>query len=462
MVRSIHPVSRWLAALAALSLLVAACAAPGETPAPPGTPGDTPPPTTPGPGETPGDTPAPPETPGETPPVEGGTVTVIGTWGGAEQEAFLAMVAPFEERTGVDVQYTGTRDINTVLTTGVQSGILPDLAGLPGPGQMQAWARQGALVDLTGVLDYDTYVEQTSPAFVELGTVDGLLAGVFIKSAVKGLIWYNPNHYTDGEPADWATVEQRAASPDPAQAGWCIGIESGAATGWPATDWIEDLVIRQSGPEVYDAWLNGQHAWTSPEIRQAFESYGQAVQNAFGGTDFVLSTNFGDAGQPLFTDPPGCLFHHQASFMSGFFDDYPSAPQAGTDYDFFIMPDINPEFQGALTGAGDLFGMFNDTPQARALIQWLVTPEAQQIWVDIGGAISGNTQVTEYPDPVAQKSAEALAESQVFRFDASDLMPEAMNAAFWTAMVDYTQNPGQLDQILQRLDEVQAEAYQAE
>jgi alpha-glucoside transport system substrate-binding protein len=456
---------RWLAMLAALTLVVAACAeapAPG-TPAPgtpaPGTPAPaTPEPATPAPGDTP--TPEPADTPQPTPDEQiGGTVSVIGTWGGDEAEAFRAMVAPFEERTGIQVQYTGTRDINTVLTTGVQSGILPDLAGLPGPGQMQQWARDGALIDLNEVLDRAEYERVTAPAFVELGTVDGRLAGVFIKNALKGLIWYNPNHYTEGEPADFAALEQRAANPDPAGAGWCIGIESGAASGWPGTDWIEAILLRQAGPDVYDAWWQGQHAWTSPEVRQAFETYGQAVQNAHGGATYVLSTNFGDAGEPLFTDPPGCLFHHQASFITGFFDGYPQSPQAGTDYDFFAMPDINPEYAGAHFGAGDLFGMFNDTPQARALMQYLVTAEAQQVWVDIGGALSANLEVTNYPDEVSARSAEILRDAAIFRFDGSDLMPEAMNAAFWQAMVDYTQNPGQLDSILQRLDEVQAEAY---
>lgn len=390
----------------------------------------------------------------------GGTVTVIGTWGGGEEEAFRAMVAPFEEATGVEVQYTGTRDINTVLSTGVQSGILPDVAGLPGPGQMAEWARQGALVDLSTVLDQEKYVAETSPAFVELGTVDGVLAGVFIKSAVKGLIWHNPNHWTGGDLDSWADVEAAAAAAEGAQAGWCIGLESGAASGWPGTDWIEDLVIRQSGPEVYDAWYQGQHLWSSPEIRQAFEAFGTAMENSLGGADFALATAFGDAGQPLFTDDPGCLFHHQASFMAGeFFPTYPQSPEPGVDFDFFVMPDINPDYPGALTGGGDLFGMFHDTPQARALMQWLVTPEAQQIWVDRGGAISGNTLVTDYPDSIAQKSAEALASSQVFRFDASDLMPQAMQAAFLQAILDYTQNPGQLDAILAGLDVVQADAY---
>jgi len=118
---------------------------------------------------------------------------------------------------------------------------------------------------------------------------------------------------------------------------------------------------------------------------------------------------------------------------------------------------MNDQYAGAVTGAGDLFGMFNDTPQARALMQYLVTAEAQQIWVDRGGALSGNLEVTTYPDDVSSASAAALREANIFRFDGSDLMPEAMNAAFWQAMVDYTQNPGQLDAILERLDGVRTD-----
>ncbi|MFO7300551.1 MAG: extracellular solute-binding protein, partial [Actinomycetes bacterium] len=230
---------RVVSLMAVLALLVAACGGSGGTTT---TAGGT---TTTGGGT--GTT----QPTGTTEPGEqiGGTVTVYGTWGGAEEEAFRAMVAPFEERTGIQVQYTGTRDINTVLSAGVQSGILPDLAGLPGPGQMAEWARQGALVDLSTVIDYDQYVSETSPGFVELGTVDGKLVGVFIKAAVKGLIWYNPNVWTGGDLDSWDAVVAAANAHEGAQAGWCVGLESGAASGWPGTDWIEDFVIRQSGPE---------------------------------------------------------------------------------------------------------------------------------------------------------------------------------------------------------------------
>ncbi|MEX1171931.1 MAG: extracellular solute-binding protein [Chloroflexota bacterium] len=390
----------------------------------------------------------------------GGSVSVIGTWGGSEQDAFLAMVKPFEDSTGIKVEYTGTRDLNAVLTTGVASGILPDLAGLPGPGQMREFAQRGALKPLDDVLDLATYKAETSPGFVELGTVDGKVIGVFIKAAVKGLIWYNPKVYTGGTPTSWDdlwTKGRAAASGDTKT--WCVGLESGAASGWPGTDWIEDFVIRQSGPDVYDAWVAGTQKWSSPEIKAAFEAFGQVVSadDTHGGPNYVINTGFGSAANPMFADPPGCLFHHQASFITSFFQDEGGAVEG--DYDFFPMPDINPAYSGASTGAGDLFGMFNDTPQARALMAYLVTADAQSIWVGLGGALSGNKAVTNYPDDVSKRSAEILANATVFRFDGSDLMPEEMNASFWSAMLEYTQDPSRLDAILTNLDSVQASAY---
>jgi len=440
------PRSRWLALSAAGSLLAAACAGGSATPVPPA--GSAPVDGSPGAS---GPTASGPAATGAI----GGSVSVIGTWGGDEEEAFRAMIAPFEAETGITVEYTGTRDLNAVLTTGVASGILPDLAGLPGPGQMAEFADRGALVDLGTVLDVDEYTEQTAPAFVELGTVEGQLSGVFIKSAVKGFIWYDVEQFTGEAPATWEDLQ--ALPNDPADSKWCVAVESEAASGWPGTDWIEDFVLRQSGPEVYDAWVAGEQAWTSPEIRGAFEAFGEVVANSFGGPDYILNTPFGEGGNPLFEEPPGCLFHHQASFITSFFQEQGGA--APEDYDFFPFPDINPEFAGSLTGAGDLFGMFNDTPQSRALMNYLVTPEAQQIWVDIGGALSGNREVTEYPDEISQRSAEALVNAEIFRFDASDLMPEAMNNAFWSAILQYVQTPGDLDRILTELDATQESAY---
>jgi alpha-glucoside transport system substrate-binding protein len=393
--------------------------------------------------------------------IRGDTVNVIGTWGGSEQEAFLAMVKPWEDQTGAKVKYTGTRDINTILTTGVASGVLPDLAGLPGPGQMAEYAAAGALVPLDDVLDIATYTADTAPALVELGKVDGQVMGVFIKAAVKGLIWYNPSlhNYGDNPPATWDDLKaQAAANQGAAQATWCLGIESGAASGWPATDWIEDIVLRSAGPDVYTQWYQGKIKWSDPRIRAAFELYvNDVVGTTYGGQQTAAATNFEIAGDPLFADPPGCVFHHQASFITGIggFKDR----QAGTDYDFFPFPDINSQYSGAVEGAGDLFGMFHDTAAARSLMRYLVTAEAQDIWVKAGGALSANKNATSYPDDISARSAQILTDAGFFVFDASDLMPAAMNDAFWRGMVALTSGGASLDQVLADLDAAQTDAY---
>jgi alpha-glucoside transport system substrate-binding protein len=383
------------------------------------------------------------------------TVTVIGSWGDAEEANFKAMVAPWEQRTGNKVAYTGSRGLGAYLTTAVASGTLPDLAGLPGPGEMAQFATQGALKPLDTVLDMNAYTADTVPALVDLGKVDDKVVAVFIKLSVKGFIWYNTANYDGTVPANWDEV--MAVSPDPAESLFCIGFESAADSGWPGTDWIEDFVIRQSGPEVYDSWVAGTTKWTDPAIKQAFEAFGEVLENAYGGKEFINSTNFGAGANPMFDDPPGCKFHHQASFISSFFQE--SAGAAPEDYDFFIMPEINSEYAGALTGGGDLFGLFSDKAAAKDLLKYLVTAEAQQIWADKGGFISANTKVTTYPDAVEQKSADAIKDATVFRFDGGDLMPGSMKAAFFAEMVNFAENPGDLDAILGRLDGVQADAY---
>jgi alpha-glucoside transport system substrate-binding protein len=397
-----------------------------------------------------------------TPSSGGQTVTVIGTWAGSEQDAFLKMVKPWEDSTGNTVKYTGTRDINTVLSTGVASGVLPDLAGLPGPGQMAEYAAAGALKPLDGVLDVSTYKNETAPALVDLGTVNGKLTGVFIKAAVKGLIWYNPkvHDYSSAPPTTFADLmTQAAANKDGATALWCLGLGSGAASGWPGTDWIEDIVLRQSGPQVYNDWWAGKVKWTSNEIKSAFQFYlDNVVKNIADPTAAVdPQKDFSLAGDPLFANPPGCVVFHQASFITGLgaFKD----KTAGTDYNFFPFPDINSQYAGAVEGAGDLFGMFHDTDAAKSLMKYLVTAQAQDIWVKIGGALSANKNATDYPDDISKRSAAMLTGAKYFVFDASDLMPQAMNAAFWTAMLDVTKDPSKLDSVLANLDTVQKSAY---
>ena len=391
----------------------------------------------------------------------GGSVRVVGSWSGAEEQAFLAMVRPFEQRTGISVDYVGTRDLNGLLWEAVAKDRPPDVAGLPGPGQMAEFARHGALVPLDEVIDIAQYKSDTVPTFIELGTVDGQLVGVFIKATLKGLIWYNPKMYTLEVPNTWDELERQAErARRTGTSTWCVGLESGGTSGWPGTDWIEDIVLRDSGPDVYDEWVAGRLPWSSPEIRAAWELFGQITADAHGGPAEEISTNFGDAGNGLFKDPPECLFHHQATFMTEFFKSRAGAREG--EYDFFPFPVMDQQFAGSITGAGDLFGMFRDTPQARALMRYLVTPEAQAIWVRRGGALSVNRRVTDYPDDLSRRAADVLSNAQRFRFDGSDLMPERMNTAFLQAIIDYVREPDTLDEILRRLDDVQRRAYQGE
>jgi alpha-glucoside transport system substrate-binding protein len=393
--------------------------------------------------------------------IRGKTVSVIGTWGGDEQAAFLKMVAPWEQQTGAKVKYTGTRDINTILTTGVASGVLPDLAGLPGPGQMAEYAQAGKLQPLDDVLDTGTYESETAPALVNLGKTDGKVYGVFIKAAVKGLIWYNvkAHDYGSAAPKTWEELtSQGKANQGKAQALWCLGIESGAASGWPATDWVEDLVLRTAGPDVYAKWYAGEVKWSDPAIKKAVQMYAtEVVGESFGGGKTAVATAFGNAGDPLFTDPPGCQFLHQASFITGFSQF--KSHRAGTDYNFFPFPDIDPQYAGAVEGAGDLFGMFHGTAAAKSLMRYLVTAQAQDIWVKIGGALSANKNANSYPDEVSKRSAEIIANAKSFAFDASDSMPTAMNDAFWKAMVALTNGSKSVDQVLADLDAAQKDAY---
>ena len=445
-----HRLSQLAVILAVAALVVAACSSSGSSASPAGSAAAS------GAASVACEAPATPVTATNI----GGEVSVYGTWTGAEQDSFLCMIKPWSDATGVKVNYTGQRDLGTALTTGIAGGNLPDVAGLPGPGLMAQWYKDGALKPLDFV-DFAAYEAATPPGFAALGKAsDGKLAGVFTKGAVKGLIWYNTKNWTGDPPATWDelnTKARAAATGDTKE--WCIGVESGGDSGWPGTDWIEDFVIRQSGTTVYDAWAAGTQKWTSAEIKEAFEAFGDAVANAHGGSQFVNSTNFGKAANPMFTAPPGCLLHHQASFITDFFKNEAKAQPA--DYDFFGMPDIDPANAGSITGGGDLFGMFKDTPQAQSLINYMLTPQAQEIWVKRGGFISANkgVPIESYPDEASKKSAGLLANAKTFRFDASDLMPNAMNKAFFQAVVKYVQNPSDLDSILSNLDTVQTDAY---
>jgi alpha-glucoside transport system substrate-binding protein len=389
------------------------------------------------------------------------TVRILGSWEASELASLQQVLAPFEERTGNVVEFTTTRDLRGAIERGLAAGDPPEIAGLPGPGYLTELARSGQLVDLGTVIEAGEYKRRTAPAFVYLGTVDGRLVGVFLKGTVKGLLWFDPAVHRFTADESWSSLQHTAMTTLPGVPAWCIGLASEASSGWPGTDWIEDFVLRQSGPQVYDDWVAGRIRWTSPQIRWAFQTFGTVIDehDVGGGVDGALSTHFSRAGDGLFTHPPQCLIAHQGTFMSTFLDE--AVAREGGSYDFVPFPDIDPSYSGALIGAGDLVVMLHDTPAARDLLTYLLSPDAQEILVSQGGAVSGDVELQDYPSELLRRQAQLLADATIFRFDASDAMPEAMSRAFWQAVLDFTADQSRLDDILAELDVVQSETYGA-
>jgi len=306
--------------------------------------------------------------------------------------------------------------------------------------------------------------------WINLGKIDGKLYTLYAWAALKGLVWYDPKAFAAKGyqvPKTWdelialqTKIKSDGGKP------WCIALESQAASGWPGSDWVKEIVLSQSGPTVYDAWWQGKQKWTSTEIKQAWQTWGQILgpndSNVYGGSQYMGATTFGDGGQGLFASPPKCYMFNQGSFITSFFDGYTPKPTAGTDYAVFPLPDVNSANAGAHVLAGDAFVMTKDTPQARALMKYLATADAQDIWVKRGGgkiAINKQVSLNDYPDPISKALAQVVISTKIGRYDAGDLMPSDMQAAYWSAVLKFVQNQSQLDSILSDLDKKQATAY---
>jgi alpha-glucoside transport system substrate-binding protein len=380
---------------------------------------------------------------------------------GGEPESFAALVQPWEQRTGGDMQDTGTRDIKSVLVTRLQSGNPPDIGALAAPGDMADFARQGALVPLDSFMNMDLLRDQYGQAWLDLCTVDGRLYCIVYKAANKSTVWYDPSEFEANNwdvPETWddmITLSDQIAADG--RIPWSVGLESGGSSGWPGTDWIGQIVLSQSGPEVYDRWLTHDIPWTDPAIRSAFERFGQIIHTPGyipGGPTFALTTNFTDASHLPFQDPPQAYMYFLGSFTQGFIEEQFPDQTVEEDYSFFPFPTVNPEFEGSVTGGADLIVMFNDTPSARSLMRHLSSPEAQEVWVRRGGFTSVNRVVPleAYTDPLARKAAEQVTEATTFRFDFDDVWGGALQQAFWRGILNYVEDPTRLDAVLQDIE----------
>jgi alpha-glucoside transport system substrate-binding protein len=395
-----------------------------------------------------------------------GDVDVLGIWGGDELESFEAMVAPWEADTGGDMDFIGTRDITAQLTLNVESGTPPDVAMPAEVGLFQQFARNGDIVPLSECSGLEDTIKANYPqGFIDLGTVDGTLYGFFVKADTKATIWYNPgffqeNGYTpltaDDSFDDLVTLTTQIRD-DGVVPPWSIGMESAEGSGWPGTDWIQQIILNEAGTDVYDGVIDGTTPFTDPAVKDAWESFGEialpAQNTAQGGATGINATGFQESSYPPFESPPTAAMVYLGGFASGFItEQFPDAVPE-TDFNFFPWPG------GAVTGGANIVYAFNNDETTCSFLSYLASAEAQQVWVDRGGFTSVNTQVSldSYPDPVARAQAEQLTTAEVFRFDLDDAIGGALQQAYFTGVTQYLADPGSLDSILADIEAARTE-----
>jgi alpha-glucoside transport system substrate-binding protein len=378
----------------------------------------------------------------------GETVTITGPWTGLDADNVENVVAYFEAATGATVEYSGSDSFEQDIVIATQADSAPNIAVFPQPGLMTDLASRGEIAPLTeddAQWLRDNYAAGDS--WVSLGTAAGPdgedhLYGFFYKVDVKSLVWYSPEQFDEAGYDVPETMEDLLAlSEQIVEDGgtpWCIGLGSGAATGWPATDWVEDIMLRTQPPEVYDQWVSNEIPFTDERVVNAIETFGIFARNddwVNGGSEAVATTDFRDSPGGLFTFPPECYMHRQASFIPTFFPE-------DADVDFFYFPAFESEDLGQpVLGAGTQFSITDDSEAARGFIAFLQTPIAHEVWMAQSGFLTPYSDVNLdlFGDPTLRQMNEILLNASTFRFDASDIMPGEIGAgAFWTGMVDFT------------------------
>lgn len=384
--------------------------------------------------------------------LSGEQVTVFGPWLGPDQANVELVLAEFANQTGADVRYVGSDSFEQQIRVDAEAGSTANISAFPQPGLAADMARDGFLTPLadgTGDWIRDNYAAGQS--WVDLGTYSGAdgsdaLYGFFYKIDVKSLVWYVPENFEDAGYEVPTSMEDLKALSDQIVADggtpWCIGLGSGGATGWPATDWVEDLMLRTQPAGVYDDWVTNDIPFDDPRVIAAIDEFGAFARNddyVVGGAGAVASTDFRDSPKGMFSSPAQCYMHRQASFIPAFF---PEGTVVGEDADFFYFPSYaSKELGNPVLGAGTVWGITNDSPGAHALIEYLQSPVAHEIWMAQKGFLTPHkgADTSAFSDPTLRKMNDILLNATTFRFDGSDLMPGGVGAgSFWTGMVDYT------------------------
>jgi len=392
-------------------------------------------------------------------PLAGETVTIFTAAADEQAAAFQAEFDDFTAETGIEVVVEGSGDFEVLATTRAEAGDLPDIINFPQPGLMADLARDGHLIDLSPFLSNEYLLQQYDQSWIDQGTVDGTLVGIWHNADVKSLVWYPKAAFDAAGYTVPETWDELLALSDQIVADggvpWCIGMESASATGWVGTDWIEDIMLRTNSLESYDQWVSGELDFASPEVKSAWETAAEVWLNpdyVFGGTTGILTIAFGDSPLPLFEDPPGCYLHKQASFVVNFF---PEDAVVGEDVDYFYFPPINEADYGKpVLTSGSILSMGQDSPAIRKVMEFLTTKESVEYEVKQGLFVAPQKDVPLewYPSAALAGFAEILANADSTRFDGGDLMPGAVGTgSFWTGVVDFVGGKD-LDTVLKDID----------
>ncbi len=382
--------------------------------------------------------------------LDGEEITVYATIVDPEDKPFIDSFVPFEECTGAEVTYEGSQELEAQLPVRIESNNAPDIAFLPQPGLLGRLVRDtGAVVPAPEqtVANVDQFWSEDWKGY---GTVDGQFYAAPLGANYKSFVWFSPGAFEEAGYEIPATFDDMIALSDQIVADgkkpWCAGIGSGDATGWPATDWLEDVVLHQLGPEVYDQWLNHEIPFNDPQIVQALGTVGSILKNeeyvngGLGDVQSVAATDFAASGLPILDG--NCFMHRQASFYQAQWGDGVEVAEDG-DVFAFPFPTMNEAVGEVGLGGGEFVAAFNDRPVTAALQTYLSSAEwaNYKAKVSLPGWFSANTELdpANLKSPIDKLAVEQLQNPELtFRFDASDLMPaEVGSGAEWRELTEW-------------------------
>jgi ABC-type glycerol-3-phosphate transport system substrate-binding protein len=389
-----------------------------------------------------------------------------GVWTGQEAKSFQAVLDGFQEKyPNVNVKYRPVGDeIPTVLSTAVAGGNPPDLAAVAQPGLVRDFVEKGALkpVDFAN----DTLKDNFSQDVIDVSTVDNKPYGVLFKAANKSTVWYNVPLFEQAgvePPKDWDAFLEAAKT---LKASGTRAYSLGASDGWTLTDLFENIYLRQAGADKYDQLAKHEIPWTDQSVKDALKTMAQVVGdtgNIAGGTSGALETDFPGSVTKAFKDDPDAAMVIEADFVESEITNSTKAkPETG--FNVFDFPSIDGS-QPTVVGGGDTVVMFKDSPAARALVEYLATPEAAEIRAKGGGYSSANKNVSDdaYTDPLLRQTATAITDADVFRYDLSDLQPAKFGATvgqgLWKQFQDFLRNPNDVDGITQQMEQSAKKAF---